>query len=93
VLLQTLVQVEAEPRAEQGGGLLAVHLAERGAVHGAAGQAQAAGVELAALHDVADPLQDVVLRPAVRVDVPVPRACRRDTGGLWDEHGEDREAI
>ena len=76
VFLQTLVKVWAELWAKNPDHLLPVHLAEGRAVHGAVGQTQCARIKLGALYLVADPLQDILCRPAVRADVSVPLTCR-----------------
>ena len=81
VLLQTLVKEWTELWAKHPDHLVLAHLAESGAVHGAVSQAQGARIKLGVLHVVADPLQDVVCRPAVRVDLPVPLTCRERERG------------
>lgn len=70
------MEVWSELQAEDPNHLVPGHLAEGGAIHGAVGQTQGACIELGALYVVADPLQNVVCCPALRVDLPVPLTCR-----------------
>lgn len=82
VLLQTLEQVWSKLRPKDLHHLLAAHLAEGGAVHGAVGQAERAGVVLGQLHLVADPVQDIGCGPALGTDVAVRLACTNPEAGL-----------
>lgn len=82
VLLQTVGQVWSKLQPKDLYHLLAAHLTEGRAVHGAVGQAQGAGVILGQLHLVTDPIQNIRCGPAWGTDLAVRLPCRNPEAGM-----------
>lgn len=82
LFLQILEEVLPELWAKDSHHLVLAQLAESGSIHSAMVQTQGTRIKLCALHLVTDPLQDVVWRPAVGADLPVPLSCRERGPGV-----------